>query len=156
MFFKPYYATYENGVRRVHPQSVALEEHLKTLRAKGKKLFLKNGGSCFSFFLNNQNGRLVYFFALLVGTPPPKRIRKSAEVNEEPIELGKLIEVFSGEGIDYPLKREETFADRKSLLQTRGVIDYDLYLFTIGLDLRCFEEVSLFFGGSPLLQKIKL
>ena len=146
MFFKPYYATYENGVRRVHPQSGALEEHLKTLRAKGKKLFLKNESSCFSyFFLNNQNGRVVYFFSLLVGTPPPKRIRKAAEVNEEPIELGKLIEVFSGECIDYQQKREETYADRKSLLQTKGVIDYDFYLFTIGLDFRCFEEVSLFF-----------
>ena len=42
----------------------------------------------FLIFLNNQNGRVVYFFALLVGTPPPQRMRKAAEVNKEPIELG--------------------------------------------------------------------
>ena len=80
-----------------------------------------------------------------------KRKRRGVASELQDVDLKELVEKF-GENIDYSETRKRTILYRKNLLCSKGTINYDNYLYIIGLNVKVKKEASsLFFFASKLL-----
>ena len=73
-----------------------------------------------------------------------KRKRRSVASELQDVDLKELVEKF-GENIDYSETRKRTILYRKNLLCSKGTINYDNYLYIIGLNVKVKNEASSLF-----------
>ena len=75
----------------------------------------------------------------------PKRARVSQTQETVVVDLSVLQGLFGEDDLDFEVRRRQTFETRKGLLSEAGTVNYDTYLYYIGMELKTKSEVCAVF-----------